>query len=213
MSHCALSPCHRLKSQLIYGYYCESRSTPFSSDSGRANTWSISNLLSGHAWMWELDYKGSWELKNWCFWTVVLEKSLESPLDCKEIQPVHPKRDHSWVFIGRTDVEAETPILWPLMGRTDSFEKALMLGKIEGRRKRGWQRMRWLNVITASMDMRLGELRDLMVDWCDVVHGVTKSRTWLSNWTEVKQVKEIVPEQNKFKSDLIRTNIKLFFDS
>ena len=123
----------------------------------------------------------TWELKNWCFWTVVLEKSLESPLDCKEIQPVHPKRDHSWVFIGRTDVEAETPILWPLMGRTDSFEKALMLGKIEGRRKRGWQRMRWLNVITASMDMRLGELQDLMVDRCDVVHGVTKSRTWLSN--------------------------------
>ena len=113
MSHCALSPCHRLKSQLIYGYYCESRSTPFSSDSGRANTWSISNLLSGHAWMWELDYKGSWELKNWCFWTVVLEKTLESPLDCKEIQPVHPKGDQSWVFIGRTDVEAETPILWP----------------------------------------------------------------------------------------------------
>ena len=68
---------------------------------------------SSHVWMWELDYKESWALKNWCFWTVVLEKTLESPLDCKEIQPVHPKRDQSWVFIGRTDVEAETPILWP----------------------------------------------------------------------------------------------------
>ena len=113
MSHCALSPCHRLKSQLIYGYYCESRSTPFSSDSGRANTWSISNLLSGHAWMWELDYKGSWELKNWCFWTVVLEKTLESPLDCKEIQPVNLKGNQSWISIGGTDAEAESPILWP----------------------------------------------------------------------------------------------------
>ena len=68
---------------------------------------------SGHVWMWELDYKESWALKNWCFWTVVLEKTLESPLDCKEIQPVHPKGDQSWVFIGRTDVEAETPILCP----------------------------------------------------------------------------------------------------
>ena len=68
---------------------------------------------SGHVWMWELDYKESWVLKNWCFWTVVLEKTLESPLDCKEIQPVHPKWDQSWVFIGRTDVEAETLILWP----------------------------------------------------------------------------------------------------
>ena len=69
---------------------------------------------SGHVWMWELDYKESWVLKNWCFWTVVLEKTLESPLDCKEIQPVHPKGDQSWIFIGRIDAEAETPILWPL---------------------------------------------------------------------------------------------------
>ena len=68
---------------------------------------------SGHVWMWELDYKGSWVLKNWCFWTVVLEKTLESPVDCKEIQPVHPKGDQSWVFTGRTDAEAETPIHWP----------------------------------------------------------------------------------------------------
>ena len=92
---------------------------------------------SSHVWMWELYYKESWALKNWYFWTVVLEKTLESPLDCKEIQPVHPKGDQSWVFIGRTDAEAETPIFWPLDGRTDSLEKTLMLGMIEGRRRRG----------------------------------------------------------------------------
>ena len=100
-------------------------------------------LSSGHVWMWELDYKENWAPKNWCFWTVVLEKTLESPLDCKEIWPVHPKGDQSWVFIGGTDVEAEAPIFWPLMWRADSFEKTLMVGKIEGRRRRGWQRMRW----------------------------------------------------------------------
>ena len=86
---------------------------------------------------------------------MALEKTLESPLDCKEIKPVHPKGDQSWVFIGRTDVEAETPILWPLMRRANSFEKTPMLGKIEGRRRRGQQRVRWLDGITDSMDMNL----------------------------------------------------------
>ena len=95
--------------------------------------------------MWKSDYKKSWVPKNWCFWTVVLEKTLESPLDCKEIQLVHPKGDQSWLFIGRTDAEAETPILGQLMQRTDSLEKTLMLGKIEGGRRRGQQGMRWLD--------------------------------------------------------------------
>ena len=96
---------------------------------------------SSHVWMWELDYKESYVPKNWCFWTVVLEKSLESPLDCKEIQPVHPKGYQSWVFIGRTDAEAETWILWPPDANSPLTEKGPDAGKMEGRRKgdgRGW---------------------------------------------------------------------------
>ena len=91
----------------------------------------------GHVWMWELDCEESWAPKNWCFWTVVLEKTLESLLDCKEIKLVHPKGNQSWIFIGWTDAKAETPILWPLMLRTDSLEKTLMLGRIECGRRRG----------------------------------------------------------------------------
>ena len=113
----------------------------------------------------------------------MLEKTLESPLDCKEIQPVHPKGDQSWVFIGRTNVEAETPIPH-LMRRADSLEKTLMVGKIEGKRKRGQQRMTWLGGIIDLMDMGFGGLRELVMDreaWRAAVHGVAKSQTRLSD--------------------------------
>ena len=135
-------------------------------------------FFSSHIWMWELDHKQSWVPKNWCFWTVVLEKTLESPLDCKKIKPVNPKGDNTEYSLKGLMLKLKLQYFGHLMRRTDSLEKTLMLEKTEGKRRRGWQRMRWLDSITDSMDMNLSKLQEIVKGrgaWCAVVHGVTVS--------------------------------------
>ena len=140
---------------------------------------------SSHVWMWELDYKESWVPKNWCFWTVVLEKTLGSPLDCKEFQLVHSEGDQPWVFFGRNDAKAETPVLWPPHAKSWLIGKDSDAGRDWGQEEKGRPWMIWLDGITDLMNLSLSELRELVMDRCAAIHGVAMNQTQLRGWTEL----------------------------
>ena len=139
---------------------------------------------SSHVWIWEVDYKESWVLMNWCFWTVVLEKTLEDPLDCKEIQPVHPKGDQSWMFFGRTDAEAETPILWPPDVKNWLIEKDPDAWKYWRQEEKGMTEDEMVGWHHQSMDMSLSKLWKLVTGCSPWGRKESDNTDWL-NWTEI----------------------------
>ena len=152
---------------------------------------------SSHVWMWELDYKESWVPKNWCFWTVVLEKTLESPCTARRSNQSILKAISPEYSLEELMLKLKPQYFGHLKWRTDSLEKTLMLVKIEGRRRRGWLRMRWLDGISDSKDMSLRKLRVSVMDreaLRATVHGVTMSQSWLSNWTELSILQKSIKE-------------------